>query len=96
VAGARTINLDPGYICASRLVLATTKDFSHRIYLRDGIYAEASLMFQKNGISVFPWTYPDYQSEQYRPMLLAMRERYMEQKKAESMNWSRKRLDDRS
>ena len=36
---ARRVNLDAGYICLAKLVLASTKDHSHRIYLSDGIYA---------------------------------------------------------
>jgi len=44
--GKRTINIDPGYIGLSKLVLATTKDYSHRIYLKDGIYGEVTLIFK--------------------------------------------------
>lgn len=58
----RPLNLDPGYIETGKLILATTKDHAHRIYLRDGIFAELTLMYQNKQWKPFPWTYPDYQS----------------------------------
>jgi hypothetical protein len=58
--GKRTINLDPGYIARDKLVLASTKDFYHRLYLSEGIYAEVTLHFRKGGFRFFSWTYPDY------------------------------------
>jgi len=61
----RRINLDPGYIAPSKVVLATTKDYSHRIYLRDGIYAEVTLMYQGKSFAPLPHTYPDFRSEDY-------------------------------
>lgn len=69
----RSVNLDPGYITASRLVLATTKNFAHRIYLRDGIYAEVTMTFRKDGCVYLPWTYPDFKSAPYREFFLAVR-----------------------
>lgn len=58
----RNINLDPGYITPAKLVLATTKDYSHRLYLKDGIYAEVTLMYQKRTGRFVPNTntYRDY------------------------------------
>ncbi len=61
--GRRKYNLDPGYITLANIVLATTKDFSHRIYLRKGIYAEVTLIFRKGRFESLPWTYPDYKTE---------------------------------
>ena len=61
----RQINLDPGYLAPSKLVLATTKDYSHRIHLRDGIYAEVTLMYQGKSFIPLPHTYPDFRSEEY-------------------------------
>lgn len=75
----RRVNLDPGYLCASRLVLATTKDFSHRIYLAQGIYGEVTLNFRKDGMSYHPWTYPDFKSDAYRAFFMMVRGKYMEQ-----------------
>lgn len=60
--GKRRLNLDPGYLTFSRIVLATTKDYSHRIYLGEGIYAEVTLLYQNGSYSPLPWTYPDYRT----------------------------------
>jgi len=61
----RRINLDPGYLAPSKIVLATTKDYAHRIYLRDGIYAEVTLVYQGKSFLPLPHTYPDFRSEEY-------------------------------
>ncbi|MBA7589860.1 hypothetical protein ES708_31953 [subsurface metagenome] len=58
---SRTVNIDPGYITLSKLVLASTKDYSHRIYIGDNIYAEVTLQFIKNSFIPIETTYPDYQ-----------------------------------
>ena len=57
--GHRRVNLDPGYILTSRLVLATTKDYAHRIYLGEGIYAEVTLIHRDGQYHPLDWTYPD-------------------------------------
>ncbi|HOX37255.1 MAG TPA: DUF4416 family protein [Candidatus Brocadiia bacterium] len=62
----RPVNLDPGYMDGSRIVLATTKDNSHRIYLAQGIYAELTLSYRKGAYRHYEWTYPDYRSEEYK------------------------------
>ncbi|MGA2090754.1 MAG: DUF4416 family protein [Endomicrobiales bacterium] len=62
--GKRQVNIDPGYVTPAKIVLASTKDYSHRIYLSAGIYAEITMMFQKGDYVALPWTYPDYQSEE--------------------------------
>lgn len=60
----RCVNIDPGYLTLSKIVLATTKDFSHRIYLDKGIFAEVTLIYsKKNGWESLLWTYPDYKGE---------------------------------
>ncbi len=73
----RPVNIDPGYINESRLILASTKDFSHRIYLRDGIYAEVTLNYRGGRYESFPWTFPDYKSSDYQNFLLRVRELYV-------------------
>ena len=65
----RPLNLDPGYIDLGKLVLASTKDHSHRIYLRDGIFAEVTLIYTQKTWQKLPWTYPDYQSPDYHEFL---------------------------
>jgi hypothetical protein len=62
----RPINLDPGYLELSKLVLASTKDHAHRIYLRDGIFAEITLSYRGGAFQPLPWTYPDYRTDEYR------------------------------
>jgi len=61
----RKINIDPGYLAPSKLVLATTKDYSHRIYLGDGIYAEVTLVFRGKSFIPLDHTYPDFRSGEY-------------------------------
>lgn len=56
----RIVNIDPGYITPANVILASTKDFSHRIYLSKGIYAEVTTIYRKEGFTKLPWTYPDY------------------------------------
>jgi len=77
----RPVNLDPGYLAAGKIVLATTKDYSHRLYLGEGIYGEATLHFLKGRWEPWPWTYPDYRSESYATFFLDLRRRYLEQLK---------------
>jgi hypothetical protein len=78
----RTINLDPGYLEESKLVLASTKNFSHRIYLKDGIWAELTLSYANGKFVTHPWTYPDYQTELAYDFLRKAREIYIKQLKS--------------
>ena len=77
--GKRTLNLDPGYLSASNLVLASSKNFSHRIYLGRGIYAEVTMQYMHSAFEKLPWTYPDYFHHQ--EVFLEMRARYKQQLK---------------
>ena len=70
----RKVNLDPGYITESKLILASTKDFSHRIYLSDGIYAEVTLMYVRGRWVSQPYTFPDYASGRYDEFLSQARD----------------------
>jgi hypothetical protein len=65
-AEPRPINIDPGYMSMTKLVLASTKNREHRLYLREGIYAEVTLAFRDQQWQPMPWTYPDYQREDFR------------------------------
>jgi len=56
----RTVNIDPGYVNLSRVILASTKDYSHRIYIGGGIFAEVTLIYKHHNFTPLPWTYPDY------------------------------------
>jgi len=75
----RPLNLDPGYLTEAKLVLATTKDRDHRVYLHSGIYAEVTLHFQRGAWLARPWTYPDYQRADYHAFFLRCRD-YLRQR----------------
>ena len=75
--GNRRVNLDPGLISGANLVLASTKAFYHRVYLRDGIYAEVTMFYQKGHFHNLPWTYPDYSN--HRDVLEEIRRMYIRQ-----------------
>ncbi|MDI7274368.1 MAG: DUF4416 family protein [Anaerolineae bacterium] len=74
--GPRPVNLDPGYVSLSKLVLATTKNHWHRIYLGQGIYAEVTLPFRRGAFEPQEWTYPDYRTEAHLSFFARVRERY--------------------
>ncbi len=60
ILGRRRLNIDPGLLTPERLVLATRKNFTHRIYLGSGVFADLTLIFQKGSFRPLPWSYPDY------------------------------------
>jgi hypothetical protein len=80
----RPVNLDPGYLTKAALIMATAKDFSHRIPLAAGIYAHLEFLFARNGgIRSLDWTYPDFLQTGYQKFFLEVRQRYLgELKKA--------------
>lgn len=80
----RPINLDPGYLASSKLVLASTKDYSHRIYLKKGIYAEVTLRYAKGAFEPLPWTFPDYRSKEYIDFFTETRILYMKKLRGQS------------
>lgn len=60
----RRVNIDPGYVMLSKVVLATTKDYDHRLYIGNGIFAEVTLHYRRQGgWEAWPWTYPDYRTD---------------------------------
>ncbi len=76
--GKRRINLDPGYLEAAKLILVTTKNFSHRIYLGRGIYGDVQLFWRHGGFQANPWTYPDYLEKSTLEFLTLLRKNYLE------------------
>ena len=77
--GRRVVNLDPGYLTQSALIMATAKDFAHRIPLQQGIYAHLELLFSKKSFKTLDWTYPDYRAEEYHNFFMEVRRIYLSQ-----------------
>jgi hypothetical protein len=86
--GKRIVNIDPGYINEAKLVLTTTKDFHHRIYLGKGIFAEITLAYsaKEKNFTDFPTTFPDYRTPEYKKILLEIRDLYRQQLKDSSQH----------
>ncbi len=75
----RPVNLDPGYLEESKIVLASTKNFYHRILLAGGIYGEVTLRFSGGSWQSFPWSFPDFRSGRYDEFFTQLRHAYREQ-----------------
>jgi hypothetical protein len=75
----RTVNIDPGYICTAKLILATTKDYDHRIYLNRGIFGDVHLKYQGGKFIPNNWTYPDYRQENIIKFFEEVRRVYLNQ-----------------
>lgn len=76
-SAGRVVNIDPGILTATSLIMATTKNYSHRIPLRDGIYAHLEFLFGKNSIKYLQWTYLDMRKEEYGEFFLKVRRIYL-------------------
>jgi hypothetical protein len=74
--GTRQLNIDPGYVCLEHVILATTKGYSHRPYLRDGIYADLTLIYRNKSFQALEWTYPDYRRDEVIGFFNQIRKRY--------------------
>jgi hypothetical protein len=85
----RGINIDPGLLSLSGFVLATTKNFAHRVYIGKGIYAEITLRYKSGRFTTHEWTYPDYASAEYGVILNKIRDLYKEQMKKTSKKLSK-------
>ncbi len=79
--GRRLVNLDPGYLTRERLVLATGKNFSHRLYLGGGIYGDLTLIYAQGAFQPLAWTFPDYTRGPLPELLLLVRKKYLWQLK---------------
>ena len=78
----RLINLDPGYLTLSQVVLATTRNYSHHVYLREGVYGELLLRYHLGALRNLPWTYPDFRTHLAHQFFTEVRNRYHRQLKA--------------
>lgn len=88
--GKRRINIDPGFLSLGKLILATTKDQCHRVYLSKGIFAEVTLFYKQKTFNPRPWTYPDYQSREYLEVFNSIREIYLKKLKLKMQNFRQK------
>lgn len=79
IGNSRLINIDPGYLDLTKLILASTKDFSHRLYLNKGVFAELTLFFKNKTFQILDWTYPDYRTSEYISIFKQIREIYAQQ-----------------
>lgn len=79
IAASRRINIDPGYLDLAKVILASTKDYKHRIYLNRGIFAEVTLFYQGGTFKSWDWTYPDYKTSEYIAIFNQIREIYARQ-----------------
>lgn len=79
--GRRKINIDPAYVSMEKFVLASCKNFSHRIYLSDGVYADLTLIYKDRNFQPLEWTFPDYAELKMRNLLAKLREKYIMQLK---------------
>lgn len=77
-SGSRRVNIDPGYLCLQHVVLATTKGYTHRPYLREGIYADLTLIYQDKSFRPLEWTYPDYRQDEIIGLFNRFRKKYLE------------------
>ena len=75
--GKRQINADPGILSHERFVLATGNNFTHRIYLKNGIFADLTLIFTQGRFQELPWTYPDYKDKNILSFLEKVRSKYL-------------------
>ncbi|MFP4082849.1 MAG: DUF4416 family protein [Candidatus Aminicenantes bacterium] len=75
----RVVNLDPGFLTASALIMATAKNYAHRIPLQHGIYGHLELLFTKKEVAHLSWTYPDYKTEGYQKFFTEVRKIYLTQ-----------------
>jgi len=73
----RVVNIDPGILNSSSLIMATVKDFAHRVPLNQGIYGHLELLFGKGEVRPVDWTYPDFKDETYHSFLLKVRKKYL-------------------
>lgn len=56
----RTVNLDPGILTPANLVMASHREYNHRVYLNNGVFAELALVYSRGRFVRLPWTCPDF------------------------------------
>jgi hypothetical protein len=74
----RRVNLDPGYVTLAKVVLASTKDYAHRIYLGQGIFGDLQLKYEQGAYQPLPWTYPDYRTQEALTFFAELRRLFLQ------------------
>jgi len=77
----RSANIDPGYLTHSKVILSTSKNYSHRIYIGKGVFAELTYVISHEGWKTLDWTYPDYRDKDSINFFLTLRTKYLENKR---------------
>lgn len=80
----RIVNLDPGYLTPAALIMATVKNFAHRIPLQAGVYAHLELLLGRQGVRLLDWTYPDFRTPAYHEFFLKVRQRLIDRLKGKT------------
>lgn len=75
----RRVNLDPGYLTPAKIVLASTKDYAHRIYLGKGIFGDLHLKYEQGAYQPLPWTYPDYRTQDALTFFADLRQIFLQE-----------------
>ncbi len=92
--GLRKVNLDPGWLDLSKMILATTKDATYRVYLGEGIYGQSTLFYMDGTFRPWEWTYPDYRQETAVTFFNRVREVYKKQLREKGGEKRAEKIDD--
>jgi len=84
-SGKRSVNIDPGYLLRERFVLATGKNFAHRVYIGRNIYADLTLIYRNGAFQTLEWTYPDYADPRMQDFLMLVRKKYIKDLKQDNV-----------
>lgn len=81
--GKRRVNIDVGYLDLFKVVLASFKSRSNKIYMDKGVWADMVLIFEKGKFNAPPWGFPDFKSGIYDKDLVQIRNCYKNQLNSE-------------